>query len=168
MRSMFVPMRRVVIVAIAAVVAVGVGLVGHQWSRSYADGAPTVVRLGSADLATMAGKTYLIDCAHQPVARPKTFTLTCGDANSGLEHLSWSVWGGATARATATYVENNCTPTCVAGKFIHYPARVQADRLARKDGTAYYRSILVVFPKGHPSWVKGDRTRFDVDFGARG
>jgi len=165
---MLLSMRRVVVMAtVVAVAAMAVVLVGHQWTRGYADAAPTIVKLSSSDPATLATKTYLIDCSHQPVVRPKSFTLTCADANSYLQRLDWTVWGGATAKASATYVENDCTPNCAAGKFVRYPAKVQADRRARKDGTAYYRSILVVFPGKHPSWVKHGRTRFDVDFGTQ-
>jgi len=156
--------RGLIVVLGLAVAAVVIGYGAQMWSRSYADGGPQTTRLTSVDPAALASKTYLIDCAHQPVVRPRQFTVTCGDANEGLERLHWTQWGGAKAKATGRYVENTCTPYCAAGHFKRYRAEITATHLLRKDGTGRYRTIVVHFPGKHPSWVKHHRASFDIDY----
>ena len=162
------PRRTAAVIGSVLLIALMLVCVGYQWSRSYADGAPRVTPLSATDPATLARKTYLIDCGHDPVARPSEFTLTCGDANTAIEHTQWTRWGGTRALATATYVENTCTPYCAAGHLAHYPARVVAKGLVRKDGTGRYRVIVVHFPGAHPDWVKHHRARFEMSTGSVG
>jgi hypothetical protein len=48
--------------------------------------------------------------------------LACADANTYFNAIHWSSWTSSSAKATATFVENNCAPTCAAGKFVKDPA----------------------------------------------
>ncbi|GAA4842423.1 hypothetical protein GCM10023221_20500 [Luteimicrobium xylanilyticum] len=150
----------VLVTALAALVA----LTGaaFQLSRSYADDAPHVSVLATSTLR--AERAYLVDCSHQPVFRPTSFTVTCGDANAAIESVDWSRWTTAEAEGTATYVENDCDPYCAAGHLREYPVEVRADRVSR-DGSAHvFRRLVLTFPDRHPGWVTGGRTTFDVDF----
>lgn len=156
----------VVLGVVAGVVVVSAAV--SAVTLSYADSAPVPAPLSSADPAVLASHTYLIDCEHQPVVRPATFVLTCADANSSIEPATWEVWGGAVARGTGTYLENDCTPDCAAGRFRAYPVVLIADDLATADGTAHYRRISLRFTKQAPSWVRHGRTDFDVDFFGHG
>jgi len=66
------------------------------------------------------------DCPGQPapLVKPKTFILTCADANSDLARLSWTSWTPGLASATGALEVNDCTPYCAAGHFHAYPAVV--------------------------------------------
>ncbi len=69
--------------------------------------------------------TVVFDCPGQhALVRPKSFILTCADANSQLDNLSWSSWTPGLASATGTLEVNDCTPYCAAGHFHSYPAIV--------------------------------------------
>jgi hypothetical protein len=48
--------------------------------------------------------------------------LACADANTYFNSVHWTSWTSRSAEATATLVQNNCAPTCAAGKFVKYPA----------------------------------------------
>jgi len=70
-------------------------------------------------------QTVVFDCPGQrAMVRPKTFILTCADANSLLDKLSWTSWTPGLASATGTLEINDCTPYCAAGHFHAYPAVV--------------------------------------------
>lgn len=148
-------------VLVALIAALGI-VVAHQLGSNFADGGVKTVALSSNDLAAVARRTYLIDCSHQPVARPSEYTLTCGDANIAVDHVSWSTWGGVQAKATARYVENTCEPYCAAGHNIYLPVTIVAHGLKRKAGNAVYTLITVTYTKTSPSWVHGTSETFDV------
>ncbi len=70
-------------------------------------------------------QTVVFDCPGQhALVRPKTFILTCADANSQLDNLSWTSWTPGLASATGMLEVNDCTPYCAAGHFHSYPAIV--------------------------------------------
>jgi hypothetical protein len=148
--------------ALLAVVAAMVAVVATQLGSSYADGHVKVMKLAHSDLRAAAAKTFLIDCAHQPVVRPRLYTLTCGDANVAIDHATWSRWGGVEATASARYTENTCTPNCAAGHYVHQPVKAVAHGLKHRSGTAIYTKITVTFLGKAPSWVHGHSTTFDV------
>ncbi|MGH9099445.1 MAG: hypothetical protein ACRDV8_04340 [Acidimicrobiales bacterium] len=84
--------------------------------------ASTASRGSSASRGSPASLPRVLDCAGKAVVRPSSYVLTCADANSYFDGIVWATWGPTTARARATYVQNTCTPTCVAGHFVRYPA----------------------------------------------
>jgi hypothetical protein len=63
-------------------------------------------------------------CAGKAVYEPSSYVIACADANSDLVDIHWTWWTSTDATALATYSANDCTPTCVAGKFHSYPAAV--------------------------------------------
>ncbi|MBK5307951.1 MAG: hypothetical protein JJD92_14800 [Frankiaceae bacterium] len=60
-------------------------------------------------------------CTDRPV-RPHYVVLTCADAGSTADKLSWSSWGGEEATASGLLIENDCDPTCVGGTKRDYKA----------------------------------------------
>ena len=66
----------------------------------------------------------VLTCAGKAVVRPQSYVLACADANAYFVTIHWSSWGSGSARASATYVRNNCAPTCAQGTFVKYPARL--------------------------------------------
>jgi hypothetical protein len=77
--------------------------------------------LAAAAAAAAASPTVgLPDCLGKLQVRPASVVLTCADANFAVRKLRWTGWGSAFAAGIGTAVVNDCTPTCVAGKFHNY------------------------------------------------
>lgn len=107
-----------IIPVLATVVAVGALALGLTGSASATTARPATPSLTSVQMV-------VFDCPGQrALVEPKTFILTCADANSLLSGLSWTSWTGSLASATGTLQENDCTPYCAAGHFHSYPAIV--------------------------------------------
>jgi hypothetical protein len=70
----------------------------------------------------------VLTCAGKKVVKPASYVLACADANAYFSSVHWLSWGRASATATATLVQNNCAPTCAAGKFIRYPAKLSLSK----------------------------------------
>ena len=66
----------------------------------------------------------VLTCAGKTAVKPANYVLACADANAYFNAIHWTSWTSRSATATATFVQNNCAPTCAAGKFIKYPARL--------------------------------------------
>jgi hypothetical protein len=79
-------------------------------------------------------------------AKPTGLVLSCADANTALEMLKWSSWGTSTARATGTFSENDCSPTCVEGMFHRYKAVVTLSAPKMVKGAKVFTKVRVVFP----------------------
>lgn len=153
--------------AVAAVVTAGVLSLAWQWGRSGADADGVVVVQTGSSVSASVPAAYLFDCAQQPVQAPAFFTVTCGDANSALEDVSWVSWGGVAATATGRYVENTCEPYCAAGRMVEYPVSISAGGLAQRGSARAYTTITLTFPEGRPEWLHGRTTHFDVSIDAR-
>jgi hypothetical protein len=71
------------------------------------------------------GVPGIIPCVGSPQRRPTKIVLACADYNSYVDKLSWSSWTERGATGNGTLVENDCTPSCVAGKFFSYRVVVE-------------------------------------------
>jgi hypothetical protein len=99
-----------------------------------------------------ASSTIKITNCTSASSRPKTLTLTCGDANTVLTGLRWSSFGGASALATGTLETNTCTPNCANGKFVRYSVAVRAnDPRTCKAGLRVYNKVALRFAGRAPS-----------------
>jgi len=101
------------------------------------------------------------DCPGQsaPLVKPKTFILTCADANSDLGKLSWTSWTPGLASATGKLEVNDCTPYCAAGHMHMYQAVIVASGTQRCPGdiAAYSRvTIAFVGPSPYPKGTVAD------------
>jgi hypothetical protein len=75
--------------------------------------------------AASPARMVVFDCPGQPaMVRPHEFVLACADGNAYVDNLSWTSWTPRLASASGRLVENDCTPSCVAGRFHSYPALV--------------------------------------------
>jgi hypothetical protein len=79
-------------------------------------------------------------------AKPTGLVLSCADATTALEMLKWSAWGASTARATGTFADNDCSPTCAAGTFNRYKANVTLSAPKTINGKKVFTKVRVVFP----------------------
>ncbi len=110
------------VTAIASGVALGGLALGLTLSASAAPSHPV-----ASTAAPYLGPAPLVvfDCpGRSALVEPKTYVLTCADANSYLGKLSWTSWTPGLASATGVLEENDCTPYCAAGHFHSYPAVV--------------------------------------------
>ena len=80
------------------------------------------------------------------LVRPTGIVLSCADANTALEKLTWTAWGASKARATGFFSENDCSPTCVAGMFHGYKAIVTLSDPKSVKGAKVFTKARVVFP----------------------
>jgi hypothetical protein len=60
-------------------------------------------------------------CSDKPV-RPSYVAITCADAGSTAQDLTWTAWAAESAEANGVLFENDCTPTCLGGTKHAYPA----------------------------------------------
>lgn len=74
--------------------------------------------------ATTTTSPSVLTCAGKTAVKPTSYVLACADGNSEFINIKWSSWSATGAHATATYRANTCEPSCVAGKFVNYPATV--------------------------------------------
>ncbi len=102
---------------------------------------PAAVASTAAASAAAATAPRVLACTGKAVVKPVRYVLTCADANTYFDDIHWTTWGSASAKATATYVENTCTPSCVAGHFMRYPGSLT---LSKPEKTKYGLLFSVV------------------------
>lgn len=108
----------------------------------------------AVSVASAAAPVKITNC-NKAVSKPKQVTLTCGDGNTRLNKLTWSSFGGASAKAKGTFETDTCEPNCAAGKTVTYPVTVAAagSRSCPK-GLRVYAKLTLTF-KGNPKYAKG-------------
>ena len=107
--------RRFIPLSIVTVLVVLAGLTtGLSISQSSASGTPV---------------TMALSCSKNVGSKPTSYVLFCADANAMLSSLQWTAWGDATAYATGEAKWNDCTPTCVDGKWKQQSVTVWAWRI---------------------------------------
>lgn len=94
--------------------------------------------------ASAASPMKVTNCS-KAVSKPKSITLTCADANTALNKLSWSSFGGATAKGKGTLVVDLCEPNCASGKNASYPASVVATGSKKCRGVRVYTKLALTF-----------------------
>ena len=121
--------------------------------RLLASAVVTVVVLAAAaTMSASAAPPLKITNCFRASTRPKLITLTCGDGNTVLKGLSWSSFGGSTARASGTFEMNTCEPNCAQGKDVSYPVTVKATSPRKcKGGMRVYNMITLQFTGRSPS-----------------
>ncbi len=120
--------------ALLAVVTAAGGLLGAATSA----GASPLPAARPAAATTSAG-AWVRDCVGDPLeVRPSSFVLSCADANTLFQDITWSSWGGRIATGKGTLVANTCTPDCAAGKYVSEPAQIALGALAERAGHLDY------------------------------
>jgi hypothetical protein len=102
-------------------------------------------------ISASASTPLKITNCNKAASRPKLLTLTCGDGNTVLKGLSWTSFGGATARGSGTFVMNTCEPNCAQGKDVSYKVSVTASSPRRcKSGLRVYNKVALAFSSAKP------------------
>lgn len=85
----------------------------------------------------------LNDCDGSRVIKPKTWTITCADANQVVSDLKWTAWGQSQAEGRGVLQTNSCEPSCAEGKFISQRVTVTASEPRLEDETIIYSTVTV-------------------------
>jgi hypothetical protein len=113
--------------------------------------AVAVLALPAAAGAIIIKPTYVTNC-HQAVYRPRSITLSCGDASTLLRRLSWTSWRARSASGDGQYAVNPCNPNCAAGKFKFYEVSVvlSRPRVCRKVNHLVFNRAAITFVNQKP------------------
>jgi hypothetical protein len=79
------------------------------------------------------------------VYRPGSIVIACADAGLVARSVRYSSYGGSTARAQATFAENDCQPNCAAGHFHTYSGTLTLTAIRRCSGVRYYTKVAYRF-----------------------
>ncbi len=121
-----------------------------------------IVLVAAFSMSAFAASQPKITNCVKASSRPKTVTLTCGDGNTVLKGLTWSSYGGATAKAKGTFVINLCEPNCAAGKAASFPVTVTASSPRNcKGGLRVYSKVTLEF-SGRAPKSQGELNRWTL------
>jgi len=161
--------RTALLLGITAVMAAGF-LAGcasaHNSVTTSAPSRQTVLAVMDRNASTAGVRVVVVNCLNKEQVRPANFVLTCADANDYLSVLRWVNWGSE-AFGTGTEWINTCTPTCVQGKFVSYPALVvlwRPEPLPGHPGVLYLTRITRIYTGKRPPLYncQGTRTCYPV------
>jgi hypothetical protein len=130
--------KRAAAVAVALVAAVGLAAAAALTLRT-ASAAPT-----SAPLPVAYDGA---DGWHQGRARLPVIYI--GESSVFVRTPRWSWWSRSSAQARGTLWVNTCTPTCSAGHYRTYRAKVGLWRVAVRDGGRYFTRMSLRYWHGH-------------------
>jgi len=113
----------------------------------------SLAAVATAPAASAKMSTGLLDCAHKLQTRPSTYALACGDGNVGLLKISWSSFGGGTAKGSGKLAVNGCDPNCASGKTTKTTVRIVATVPKRFRGKRTYTKLVLTRPDGKSAGV---------------
>ena len=92
----------------------------------------------------------VLTCPGHTEVRPRSYLMSCGDANASWKNMVWTSWGPRTASGTGDLYQNDCTPNCASGHFHTYPAKVVLSgvKVTKKFGLLYSRATFSYSVKG--------------------
>lgn len=62
-----------------------------------------------------------LTCLNKTVVRPRSFIISCADANSELTRTHWRSWSATKAVGTTRFGLNLCNPYCAASRVQFFP-----------------------------------------------
>ena len=121
---------------------------------SLALGAVLAIAVPASVASAGSGSTQLRvffpkDCQHN-VYKPKSFVVTCADANFVVKKVDYTRYGTRTARGTGTASVNTCNPSCVAGTFKSYPVTFRLSRVRQCGDVPQFRRLTIRFTGKKP------------------
>jgi hypothetical protein len=107
-----------------------------------------VVLLGVIAVPAVAGATvFFNDVDNQRVVKPRTLLLT-GDGTLEVQHVTWSSWGGATAKGSGRAEYHGCTPSCAQARVHHAQVAITLSKIRTCAGKRYYSRVRLTLPSG--------------------
>lgn len=100
-------------------------------------------------------RVYVVDGCRAHGVKPKLVVVFCGDAGVFFDRLTWSSFGGVTAKATGRQVRKTCDPDCASGDAVASEVRLTFStlrRCSRRGGGRfagrYYRRVRATTADG--------------------
>ncbi|MEI2713476.1 MAG: hypothetical protein V9G04_09320 [Nocardioides sp.] len=138
-----------------AITAAAVGAAAVADTGAEPDTTPVTSEVSQA----AADATFLIECVEDNVVnQPRTFTLSCADANEVLDNLTWTNWGADEATASGVVASNDCDPNCAEGEMKSYPVTVVASDLVQGEASQTYGTLTVVYSGDRPEGAEQTET----------
>jgi hypothetical protein len=109
-----------------------------------------VLLVAAFAIPASAASSLKVSNCNKAQSRPKTVVLTCADAITEIEKLSWSSFGGKTARGKGTLVENLCEPNCAEDKSIRFPVSIVATGSKKCKGASVYAKFTFTYTSKQP------------------
>jgi hypothetical protein len=96
-------------------------------------------------------KVWLTNC-HKVAYKPRSLSLSCGDANNTLRQLTWSSWTSTKATGKGINDVNPCTPNCASSRTKPYPATVTLShpKLCKNVGLKVFNRITLTYTDKRP------------------
>ena len=93
---------------------------------------------------------HVLSCRRKKLFKPRSYVITCADANVRWKDVTWSSWGER-ATGRGELVQNDCRPTCVAGRFHTYRTSVLLERvvITTRYGRLFSKAVLTYRVGGH-------------------
>jgi hypothetical protein len=88
-----------------------------------------------------------VDGWSQGQARLKAIYI--GESNVFVRTPQWSAWSRSAASTRGELWVNTCSPTCSAGHYRTYPARISLSHVAVHDGVTYFSRLRLQYRHGH-------------------
>lgn len=122
---------------------------------------------GAPAEATVASRTaVVVPCpGYAPMERPFSMVIACGDGSVVATNLSWSSWGGSSAKASGKVAANNFKLDGAQGKFNYFAAHFALSDLRSVDGDMRYLKVTVTYSRKRPyggeaPWGRRSNTYF--------
>jgi hypothetical protein len=94
------------------------------------------------------------DCASAEPFRlstqPPSIVLACADDGIRVEGLTWADWTASGATGHGTLLENQCVPSCAAGKFAKYPVAVRLSVVKSSAEGPWFSRLTVTWERTRP------------------
>jgi hypothetical protein len=137
----------------AASIAVAVGAIamaGALPASAATSSHPAAQAAARPAAASWANTVVLVNCRHHGVVTPRTYILSCADANDYLASLRWVSWRSVAYGSGVEHI-NTCVPNCAAGHFHRFPVLVTAWR-AKPRGHSQWKltRVTVIYTRNRP------------------
>lgn len=99
----------------------------------------------SSSQSSASSSTKIQPCIGNAQVRPKSYVISCADANTEVSALHWAAWTKTGAHATGKYNFNTCTPSCVAGKSISDTASIVLSSPKNSGSGRVFSQMLVKY-----------------------
>jgi hypothetical protein len=115
--------------------------------------ATAALALGVSACGGSSNKTKVLfppECG-KPTYKPTQIVVTCGDANTVVQHITWKSYGDKTASGSGTAAVNDCDPNCASGHVLKSPATVAlANPKDCGKGVTQFTSLVVTYTGAKP------------------
>ena len=110
-----------------------------------AAGAIIASPVAASPAAAAGSATAVINNCVGAQVRPRSFTLTCADANIQIVRARYSRWTQHAATGRGRYVYNTCTPNCASGHDKHHPVDFRLYRVRTVKGQPLFTRMVVEY-----------------------